>query len=112
MAKVILQLSGVTKKFGPALPADNLSLSVNRGEFFTFLGPSGSGKSTILRMIAGLELPDSGRIEIDGRDVAQLPPWERDLGMMFQGYAVFPHMTVAENIAYGLQVREIGRAHV
>jgi len=110
VTNVILRLTGITKRFGPTLTADDLSLVVNRGEFFTFLGPSGSGKSTILRMIAGLEQPDSGRIEIDGRDVAQMPPWERNLGMMFQSYAVFPHMTVEENIGYGLRVRSIGEA--
>ncbi len=103
----ILNMAGVTKRFGPTLTADDLFLTVKRGEFFTFLGPSGSGKSTILRMIAGLERPDSGRIEIDGRDVAEVPPWERNLGMMFQSYAVFPHMSVAENIGYGLRVRGV-----
>jgi ABC-type Fe3+/spermidine/putrescine transport system ATPase subunit len=108
--ETILKLAGVTKRFGPTLTADDLYLTVNRGEFFTFLGPSGSGKSTILRMIAGLERPDSGRIEIDGRDVAEVPPWERNLGMMFQSYAVFPHMSVAENIAYGLRVRGLAEA--
>jgi ABC-type Fe3+/spermidine/putrescine transport system ATPase subunit len=103
----ILNLVGVTKRFGSTLTADDLFLTVKRGEFFTFLGPSGSGKSTILRMIAGLERPDSGRIEIDGRDVAKVQPWERNLGMMFQSYAIFPHMTVAENIGYGLRVRGV-----
>jgi ABC-type Fe3+/spermidine/putrescine transport system ATPase subunit len=108
--ETILKLAGVTKRFGPTLTADDLFLTVNRGEFFTFLGPSGSGKSTILRMIAGLERPDSGRVELDGRDVAAVPPWKRNLGMMFQSYAVFPHMSVAENIGYGLRVRGIGEA--
>ena len=87
------------------MTADGLSLSVNRREFFTFLGPSGSGKSTILRMVAGLVAPDSGRIVIEGQDVAKVPPWRRNLGMMFQQYAVFPHMSVAENVGYGLKVR-------
>jgi ABC-type Fe3+/spermidine/putrescine transport system ATPase subunit len=104
----ILRLEGVSKRFGPTVTADDLSLEVKRGEFFTFLGPSGSGKSTILRMVAGLELPDSGRIEIDGRDVSGTSPWSRELGMMFQQYAIFPHMTVAENVAYGLKVRNWG----
>jgi len=101
----ILELTGVTKRFGATVTAEDLSLSVGRGEFFTFLGPSGSGKSTILRMVAGLERPDAGRILIDGRDMAAVPPWHRNLGMMFQQYAVFPHMTVAENVGYGLRVR-------
>jgi ABC-type Fe3+/spermidine/putrescine transport system ATPase subunit len=101
----ILQLDAVSKRFGATVTADRLSLSIARGEFFTFLGPSGSGKSTILRMIAGLEAADAGRILIEGRDVGGLPPWKRDLGMVFQQYAIFPHMTVAENVAYGLKMR-------
>jgi ABC-type Fe3+/spermidine/putrescine transport system ATPase subunit len=101
----ILELEAVSKRFGATVTADRLSLRVAPGAFFTFLGPSGSGKSTILRMIAGLERPDTGRILIDGRDVAAVPPWRRNLGMVFQHYAVFPHMRVAENVAYGLRVR-------
>ncbi|HSD34164.1 MAG TPA: ABC transporter ATP-binding protein, partial [Alphaproteobacteria bacterium] len=99
MAEPILDIDGVSKRFGATVVAEDLSLRVHRGEFFTFLGPSGSGKSTILRMVAGLERPDRGRILIDGRDVAAVPPWHRHLGMVFQHYAVFPHMTVAENVA-------------
>ena len=102
---VILELDRLSKRFGRTVTADGLSLTVNRREFFTFLGPSGSGKSTILRMVAGLVAPDSGRIVIDGQDVAKVPPWRRNLGMMFQQYAVFPHMSVAENVGYGLKVR-------
>jgi ABC-type Fe3+/spermidine/putrescine transport system ATPase subunit len=105
MAEVILELDHLIKRFGRTLAADDLSLTVYRNEFFTFLGPSGSGKSTILRMVAGLENPDAGRILIDGQEVSNIPPWRRNLGMMFQQYAVFPHMSVAENIAYGLKVR-------
>src|SRR5882724_6667129 len=105
MPDVILELDRLSKRFGRTITADGLSLTVGRGEFFTFLGPSGSGKSTILRMIAGLVAPDSGRILIDGEDVAKVPPWRRNLGMMFQQYAVFPHMNVAENVGYGLKVR-------
>ncbi len=101
----ILQLDAVSKRFGATVTADRLSLAIARGEFFTFLGPSGSGKSTILRMIAGLEQADAGRILIEGHDVAGLPPWKRDLGMVFQQYAIFPHMSVAENVAYGLKMR-------
>jgi ABC-type Fe3+/spermidine/putrescine transport system ATPase subunit len=107
MARAILEVKAVTKRFGMVLTADELSLTVNQGEFFTFLGPSGSGKSTILRMVAGLETPDSGQILIDGQDVSAVPPWQRNLGMMFQQYAVFPHMTVAENVGYGLKVRRM-----
>ena len=112
MADAILELDRLTKRFGRTVTADRLSLTVSRGEFFTFLGPSGSGKSTILRMIAGLVAPDSGRIAIDGKDVARVPPWRRNLGMMFQQYAVFPHMNVSENIGYGLKVRGAPRAEI
>ncbi|MFQ5785611.1 MAG: ABC transporter ATP-binding protein [Alphaproteobacteria bacterium] len=106
MGEVILALDAVTKRFDRTFAADRLSLEVNRGEFFTFLGPSGSGKSTVLRMIAGLEIPDSGRILIAGSDTRGVPPWRRNLGMVFQQYAVFPHMNVAENVGYGLRVRK------
>jgi ABC-type Fe3+/spermidine/putrescine transport system ATPase subunit len=105
----ILELAGVSKRFGDTVTADTLSLKVARGAFVTFLGPSGSGKSTLLRMVAGLERPDSGRILIEGRDVAGVAPWRRNLGMVFQQYAVFPHMTVAQNVAYGLDVRNLPR---
>jgi ABC-type Fe3+/spermidine/putrescine transport system ATPase subunit len=110
MEAPILELDGVSKQFGATVTADNLSLGIERGEFFTFLGPSGSGKSTILRLIAGLETPDSGRICIDGRDMARVPPWQRNLGMVFQQYALFPHMSVTENVAYGLKVRRTATA--
>src|SRR5215472_4613896 len=110
MARAILELKAVTKRFGRTLTADELSLTVDQGEFFTFLGPSGSGKSTILRMVAGLETPDTGQILLDGQDVSTVPPWRRNLGMMFQQYAVFPHMTVAENVGYGLKVRGMAPA--
>src|SRR5262249_56889745 len=93
------------KRFGAAQAAHDFSLDVHAGEFFTFLGPSGSGKSSILRMVAGLERPDSGRIVIAGRDVSDVPPWQRNLGMVFQSYAVFPHMTVMENVGYGPRMK-------
>ena len=102
-----VELIDVNKRFGPTVTADNFSLVIHKGEFFTFLGPSGSGKSTILRMVAGLEEPDSGRILFAGRDLVGIPPWKRNLGMMFQHYAIFPHMTVAENVAYGLKARSM-----
>jgi ABC-type Fe3+/spermidine/putrescine transport system ATPase subunit len=105
LGETIGELSGVNKRFDGAVTADNLSLSIEQGEFFTLLGPSGSGKSTVLRMIAGLERPDSGRITIAGEDVTHVPPWRRNLGMMFQSYAIFPHMTAAQNVGYGLKVR-------
>jgi ABC-type Fe3+/spermidine/putrescine transport system ATPase subunit len=112
LSDAILELDSISKRFGPTITADRLSLRVERGEFFTFLGPSGSGKSTILRMIAGLEPPDGGTIRIRGRDVAGVSPWKRNLGMVFQQYAVFPHMTVAENVGYGLKVRKLPEAEI
>ncbi len=105
MPEAILRLDQVIKRFDRTVAADRLTLTIYRGEFFTFLGPSGSGKSTILRMIAGLVRPDGGRILIEGRDMADVPPWQRSLGMVFQHYAVFPHMNVAQNVGYGLRVR-------
>jgi ABC-type Fe3+/spermidine/putrescine transport system ATPase subunit len=102
-----VELVNIKKQFGSTVTADNFSLTINKGEFFTFLGPSGSGKSTILRMVAGLEHPDSGRILFGGRDLVGVPPWKRNLGMMFQQYAIFPHMTVAQNVAYGLKARSM-----
>lgn len=103
MSEAILHLEDVHKRFGPRISAQGFDLVVGQGEFVTLLGPSGSGKSTILRMIAGLEQPDSGKICIQGRDITRQPPWERHIGMVFQHYANFPHMSVGENIAYGLR---------
>ena len=108
-SEAILRLDAVSKRFGDTVTADRLSLAVKHGTFVTLLGPSGSGKSTVLRMVAGLERPDSGRILIEGRDVAGVAPWRRNLGMVFQQYAVFPHMTVAQNVSYWLDVRNLPR---
>lgn len=109
--EVMLQLTRITKQYGSKRVADELTLGIARGEFFTFLGESGSGKSTTLRMVAGLETPDSGQILINGEDVNGVPPWKRNVGMVFQQYAVFPHMSVADNVGYGLKVRGLeGRA--
>jgi ABC-type Fe3+/spermidine/putrescine transport system ATPase subunit len=112
MAAPILELRRLHKRFGSAVPADDVSLAIAAGEFFTFLGPSGSGKSTILRIIAGLEEADAGQVLLRGQDVGEVPPWQRHLGMVFQQYANFPHMNVAENVAYGLRRRGLGRAEV
>ena len=103
MSDTILSLRHLAKRFGSTVPADDFSIDIRQGEFFTMLGPSGSGKSTILRMIAGLEQADSGSILIDGKDMTHTPPWKRHLGMVFQQYANFPHMTVAGNVGYGLR---------
>jgi ABC-type Fe3+/spermidine/putrescine transport system ATPase subunit len=100
-----LELEGVSRRFGDRSAADDVNLTIAHGEFFTLLGPSGSGKSTLLRLIAGLERLDSGSIRLDGREVQGVPPWQRGLGMVFQQYALFPHMNVAQNIAYGLRVQ-------
>jgi spermidine/putrescine transport system ATP-binding protein len=103
----ILTLNGVTKSFGGLVAVEDASFEVSDGEFVSILGPSGSGKSTILRMIAGFETPTSGEIRIQNRDVVGVPPFERDVNMVFQSLALFPHLTVAENIAYGLKNRGV-----
>jgi putative spermidine/putrescine transport system ATP-binding protein len=107
--EVDIHLVGVRKTYGGVVAVDSVDLDVRRGEFFTLLGPSGSGKTTTLRLIAGFERPDAGRIELAGMDVSRKAPYERDVNTVFQDYALFPHMTVAENIAYGLRVRGVGR---
>ena len=105
MSQSALRLDGVTKRFGAAMAVSDLSLDVARGEFVSLLGPSGCGKTTTLRMIAGLESPSSGSILIAGHDVSRVPPEARDIGMVFQSLALFPHMSVADNIAFGLRMR-------
>jgi spermidine/putrescine transport system ATP-binding protein len=105
-----VEVRGLTKVFdGSVVAVDKVSFGVERGSFFTLLGPSGSGKSTILRMIGGLEVPTEGRVHISGRDVTELPPYERDSSMVFQSLALFPHLTVAGNIAFGLRMRKMPR---
>ncbi len=108
----ILDLRSISKRFGDITPADGISLTVERGEFFTFLGPSGSGKSTLLRIVAGLDDADSGDVFLDGKNVREVPPWHRQLGMVFQQYANFPHMDVAANIAYGLRRRSSSQKEI
>ena len=110
MADVDVRLVDVTKRFGDQVAVDGITLDVTDGEFFTLLGPSGCGKTTTLRMIGGFEQPSSGTIELQGRDVTNLPPYERDVNTVFQSYALFPHLSIFENVAFGL--RQIGRAHV
>ena len=102
-SKIFLQIDNITKRFGFTLAVDNVSLSICRGEIFALLGSSGCGKSTLLRMLAGFETPTTGRVLLDGQDVTDLPPYERPMNMMFQSYALFPHMNVWDNIAFGLR---------
>ena len=102
-------LRGVTRRFGEIVAVDSLDLEVARGEFLSLLGPSGCGKTTTLRLIAGFEQPDAGAVLIDGRDVAGLPPYKRDVNTVFQSYALFPHLSVIDNVAYGLRQRGASR---
>jgi putative spermidine/putrescine transport system ATP-binding protein len=104
-----VRLHEVRKVYGDVVAVDRLSLEVVAGEFFTMLGPSGSGKTTTLRVIAGFELPDSGTVELHGVDVTRSPPYERPVNTVFQDYALFPHMNVLDNVAYGLRVKGMGK---
>ncbi|MDR3683599.1 MAG: ABC transporter ATP-binding protein [Geothrix sp.] len=106
----IVQLEGVAKSYGGAVALAQLDLTVYAGEFFTLLGPSGSGKTTTLRLIAGFERPDTGKIMLDGEDVANRPPFERAVNTVFQDYALFPHLTLIENVAYGLRAKKMPKA--
>ena len=104
-----VRLDGISKRFGEVTAVDDVTLDVAPGEFFTMLGPSGSGKTTTLRLIAGFERPDAGRIELGGADVTRVAPYARNVNTVFQDYALFPHMNVADNVAYGLRIKRIGR---
>jgi len=107
-----VELEGVTKRYGAVRAVDNVDLQVGHGQFYSLLGPSGCGKTTTLRLIAGFERPDAGRVVIAGRDVAALPPYRRDVNTVFQHYALFPHMTVEENVAFGLREKRVSLAEV
>jgi len=107
--EVDVRLDGVRKTYGAVVAVEHVELEVRRGEFFTMLGPSGSGKTTCLRMIAGFERPEGGRVELGGQDVTDLPPAERDVNTVFQDYALFPHMSVAENVGYGMRVKRVAK---
>jgi iron(III) transport system ATP-binding protein len=107
-----VSIENVSFGYGGAPVLDGVSLEVEPGEYFCFLGPSGSGKTTLLRLVAGFGTPSQGRIKIGGKDVTHLPPWERNLGMVFQSYALWPHMTVAKNVAFGLERRKLSRAEI
>jgi len=105
-----ISLKGLSKSFGKLSAVDNLNLEIASGEFFSMLGPSGSGKTTVLRMIAGFELPTQGTVELNGEDVTNLAPFDRDVNTVFQDYALFGHMSVFENVEYGLKVRKLPKA--
>jgi putative spermidine/putrescine transport system ATP-binding protein len=107
---VAVRLEGLHKAFGDVVAVDSVDLDIRDGEFITLLGPSGSGKTTVLRMIAGFELPTAGRVLLDGADVTRVPPFDRDVNTVFQDYALFPHMSVVDNVAYGLRVKGVGKA--
>src|ERR687888_2636568 len=101
---IAVRLSGIWKRYGPVTAVAGVDLDVREGEFLTLLGPSGSGKTTILRMIAGFELPDEGSVRLGELDVTAAPPFDRDVNTVFQDYALFPHMSVADNVGYALRV--------
>ena len=111
-ARPFIRVQNVTKRFGDVYAVDNVSLDIHRREFFALLGPSGCGKTTLLRMLAGFETPTQGRIVIDGQDMAAVPPWRRPVNMMFQSYALFPHMSVEDNIAFGLRQERVPKDEV
>jgi len=108
----LLRIEGVTKRFGGSIAVDHLSLDIHEGEFFALLGPSGCGKTTLLRLIAGFERPNAGRILLDGIDLAPVPPHRRPVNMMFQSYALFPHLTVESNVAFGLKQEGLAKREI
>ena len=107
-----VRIAGVSKRFGDFVAVDEVSLEVQRGEIFCLLGGSGSGKTTLLRLLAGFEVPSAGTIHIDGQDMSAVPPYQRPVNMMFQSYALFPHMTVEKNVAFGLEQENLSRAQI
>ena len=107
-----LEFQGVTKRFGQMTAVNHATFGVQKGEFFSLLGPSGCGKTTLLRMLAGFEQPDAGRILLDGRDITRLPPDKRQVNTVFQNYALFPHLTIFDNIAFGLRLRRVPKAEI
>ena len=110
--KVRVEIENVSLAYGATQVLRDVSINIEPGEFFALLGPSGSGKSTLLRMLAGFNQPQSGSIRVDGADITEVSPWQRDIGMVFQNYALWPHMTVAENVAFGLEERKLPRAEI
>ncbi len=111
-APPLLSIRGLSKSFGTYLALDAVSLDIRENEFFSLLGPSGSGKTTLLRLLAGFEMPSAGDLQLEGRDIAHLPPNRRPVNLMFQSYALFPHMTVEANIAYGLEMEHLPRPEI
>src|SRR5580692_2325337 len=107
-----LKLTGITKRYGDFKATDDVSLDIADGEFLVLLGPSGCGKTTTLRIVAGFVEPTAGTVRLGERDVTALPPWKRNAGLVFQSYALFPHMTVNENIAFGLEMRKVPKAEM
>jgi spermidine/putrescine transport system ATP-binding protein len=108
----LVRLQGVRKRYGEVVALDGVDLEIRRGEFFSLLGPSGCGKTTLLRLLAGFETPDAGRVLIGGKDMAGVPPYERPVNTVFQNYALFPHMTVAGNIAFGLRMKGLSQGEI
>ena len=108
----LVRFEGISKRFGPVAAVETLTLDIAQGEFFALLGPSGCGKTTLLRMLAGFETPSEGRILLDGEDIVAVPPHQRPVNMMFQSYALFPHLTVEGNIGFGLRQEDAGKAEI
>jgi spermidine/putrescine transport system ATP-binding protein len=109
MSDHILQFQNITKRFGSQTVLDDVSLNVGTGEIFSLLGPSGCGKTTLLRICGGVESPDAGRVILDGKDITELPPNKREIRTVFQNYALFPHMTVWDNVAFGLKIAGVDK---
>ena len=111
-ARPLVRFDGVSKRFGTATAVERVSLDIFSGEFFALLGPSGCGKTTLLRLLAGLEMPDDGRILLDGADLTTVPPYRRPINLMFQSYALFPHLTVEGNVAFGLKQEGLAKSEI
>ena len=112
MAKKLIDLVGITKSYGDKVILDDMNLFMNENKFLTLLGPSGCGKTTTLRIIGGFETPDKGRVIFDGEDITNMPPNKRQLNTVFQKYALFTHMNIAENIAFGLKIKNKSKAYI